>query len=176
MCLYGFDPIIADEPRLLILGSMPSVTSLAKQEYYGYRHNRFWKVLQAYFDLPLNSYEDKRNCILTHHIILWDVIGSCEREGSLDSAIRKEECNDIAGLLATYPSIQRILCNGKKSYDLYQRHFAHLSQRTVIAMPSTSNANRTISEAVLFQKWFEQLDQVSLMENGDCHSFQNRIS
>ena len=53
--LIGFDPIVADEPRVLILGSMPSVTSLEKQEYYGYRHNRFWKIMSACFDMPIET-------------------------------------------------------------------------------------------------------------------------
>ncbi len=162
MRLYGFDPIIAQEPRLMILGSMPSVTSLAKQEYYGYKHNRFWKIMQAYFQRELLTYEDKKQCILTHHMILWDVIGSCEREGSLDAAIHHEECNDIVQLCQIYPSIALILCNGKKSYGLYERHFANHLSIPAIAMPSTSNANRTIKESDLFAQWFERLSLIDL--------------
>lgn len=162
MRLYGFDPIIAQEPRVMILGSMPSVTSLAKQEYYGYKHNRFWKIMQVYFQKEFLTYEDKKQCILAHHLILWDVIGSCEREGSLDSAIHHEECNDIVQLCQTYPSIALILCNGKKSYGLYERHFAKQLHIPYIAMPSTSNANRTIKESDLFAKWFAQLSLIDL--------------
>lgn len=158
--LYGFDPIIAKEPKLLILGSMPSVTSLDKQEYYGFQHNRFWKIMRAYFDAELSSYEDKKHLIQDHHMILWDVIGSCEREGSLDSAIRHEVCNDIEGLIEQYPTLSLILCNGKKSYDLYQRYFAKQIQIPCVCLPSTSNANRSISEQALFQAWFDQLDRM----------------
>ena len=89
--LKGFAPIIAKQPRVMILGSMPSVTSLEKQEYYGFAHNRFWKILHAQFGMPIATYEQKKAIILTHHMILWDVIGECEREGSLDSAIRNEK-------------------------------------------------------------------------------------
>ena len=77
--LIGFAPIIADEPRVLILGSMPSVTSLEKQEYYGYRHNRFWKIMSACFDMPIETYAQKQKIICSHHLILWDVIHACER-------------------------------------------------------------------------------------------------
>lgn len=160
MRLTGFDPIIAKEPKLLILGSMPSVTSLEKQEYYGYRHNRFWKIMHEYFQADLATYEQKQQLIRDHHMILWDVIGSCEREGSLDSAIHHEVCNDIAGLLYQYPKIQLILCNGKKSYDLYQRMFAKQLAIECVCLPSTSNANRTIKEADLYARWFAQFDRI----------------
>lgn len=154
--LKGFDPIIAKQPRVMILGSMPSVTSLDKQEYYGYKHNRFWKILHAYFAMPIDTYEQKKEIILSHHMILWDVIGECEREGSLDTAIRNEKVNPIDALLDAYPEIAIIICNGRKSYELYQKHFAHLNKQ-VIYLPSTSNANRTIKEEELFKKWMQVL-------------------
>lgn len=160
MLLQGFEPILSDHPKGLILGSMPSVTSLEKQEYYGFQHNRFWKIMQAYFHVELNNYEQKQQLIQEHSLILWDVIGSCEREGSLDSAIRNVTCNDIAGLVQRYPSISLVLCNGKKSCDLYQRHFAKQLALEYVALPSTSNANRTIKEADLYQQWFHQLDRI----------------
>lgn len=160
MSLHGFEPIIAKRPRLMILGSMPSVTSLAKQEYYGYRHNRFWPLLSTYFHVELPDYEAKRRCIRDHGIILWDVIGSCDRNGSLDSAIRNEVCNDIPGLLKQYPEISLVLCNGKKSYSLYERLMAKQTAVEYVYCPSTSNANRTITEADLFAQWFAQLDRI----------------
>jgi len=154
--ISGFLPIVSKDAKLLILGSMPSVTSLEKQEYYGFKHNRFWKIIASYFQESFSSYEDKVKCIQKNNIILWDVIATCEREGSLDSAIHHEKVNDIEHLLKQYPSIQTILCNGKKSYDLYIRHFKHLNVE-VISLPSTSNANRTIKEQDLFDVWFETL-------------------
>lgn len=154
--LKGFDPIIAKDPKVMILGSMPSVTSLEKQEYYGFKHNRFWKIMADVFACELNDYEDKKQVILNHHMILWDVIGMCERNGSLDSAIRNEVCNPIDELIHTYPTIQKVICNGRKSYDLYQKHFSFLDV-TCIYLPSTSNANRSIKEDVLFEAWRKEL-------------------
>jgi putative G/U mismatch-specific DNA glycosylase len=159
--LKGFAPIIAKQPRVMILGSMPSVTSLEKQEYYGFAHNRFWKILHAQFGMPIATYEQKKAIILTHHMILWDVIGECEREGSLDSAIRNEKVNPIDELLEAYPEISIIICNGRKSYELFQKHFAHLDKQ-VIYLPSTSNANRTIKEEALFAKWMQVLSAYDL--------------
>ena len=89
--------------------------------------------------------------------MIWDVIKSCEREGSLDSRIKAVEVNDIEALLLKYKSIQYVLCNGNKSYTLWNQYFSSL-QVTCIALPSTSNANRSIQESVLFKKWFDALD------------------
>ena len=57
--ISGFLPIVSKDAKLLILGSMPSVTSLEKQEYYGFKHNRFWKIIASYFQESFSSYEDK---------------------------------------------------------------------------------------------------------------------
>lgn len=154
--LKGLEPILSKDPKALILGSMPSVTSLDKQEYYGFKHNRFWNIMHVCFAMSIDSYEEKKDIIQTQHLILWDVIGSCEREGSLDSAIRNVVVNDIEALLEKYPQITTVLCNGKKSYDLYQRYFSHL-QVSCIYLPSTSNANRSLKEEVLIQKWVDAL-------------------
>lgn len=160
MSLSGFKPIIGIDPKCMILGSMPSVTSLAKQEYYGYRHNRFWSILAEYYQLTLADYTAKQNCIKNNHLILWDVIASCDREGSLDAAIRNVVCNDIVALADQYPSLHLILCNGKKSYELYQRYIQPQLALECVCLPSTSNANRTISNQELYQKWFEQLSRI----------------
>lgn len=160
--LKGFAPILAKEPYAIILGSMPSVTSLEKQEYYGFQHNRFWKIMNTLFDMSIQTYEQKQQIILENHLILWDVIGECEREGSLDSKIRKEKVNDIAALVANYPSLRMVICNGKKSYELYQKHFSKLSL-TCIYLPSTSNANRTIKEIDLFHAWEQGLKKAGVL-------------
>lgn len=157
--LKGFDPIIPSNPKVMILGSMPSVTSLEKQEYYGFAHNRFWKILHAVFDMPIDSYEQKKEILFQHQILLWDVIGECEREGSLDSAIRKETVNDIGGLVKVYPALHRVICNGRKAYALYQKHFSDIALPCSY-LPSTSNANRSIREEALFAQWKQ-----ALMEN-----------
>lgn len=160
--LIGFDPIIAETPYVLILGSMPSVASLEKHEYYGYRHNRFWKIMSACFQMPIDHYAQKQQIILSHHLILWDVIHACEREGSLDSSICKEIVNPIDRLVSDYPTLHTVICNGKKSESLYQKHFSQLPLRQIY-LPSTSNANRTIKEEALFDRWITALRE-SLQE------------
>ena len=41
--LQAFPPIIDEKSRVLILGSMPSVSSLEKSQYYAHPHNAFWR-------------------------------------------------------------------------------------------------------------------------------------
>ncbi|MEF9479230.1 hypothetical protein OWR28_17165 [Chryseobacterium sp. 1B4] len=62
-----------------------------------------------------------RALYLCIHFVLWDVIDSCERKGSLDSEIRNEEANQIAELLEEHPNIKAIFCNGGKSYKNLQK-------------------------------------------------------
>lgn len=73
---------------------------------------------------------------------LWDSIHQCRRKGSLDSAIREEEPNDIPGLLDTYPGIRLVAFNGSKSCDVFRKSFGfhQLEERgiTHLRLPSTS--------------------------------------
>ena len=112
--------------------------------------------------MPIDHYAEKQQIILSHHLILWDVIHACEREGSLDSSIRKEIVNPIDRLVSEYPTLHTVICNGKKSEGLYQKHFSQLPLRQIY-LPSTSNANRTIKEEALFDRWITALRE-SLQE------------
>jgi G:T/U mismatch-specific DNA glycosylase len=94
--IESFEPIASRNSKILILGSMPSVMSLSKYQYYGNPQNQFWKIVFDLFEEELvDDYEIKRNLLIENNIALWDVIKSCERDGSSDSKIRKEEINDF---------------------------------------------------------------------------------
>ena len=161
MCvLKGFEPIIGSDPKIMILGSMPSVKSLQQVEYYAHKSNRFWLIMQAIYQMPIDDYKQKQAIILHNHLLLWDVIAYCHRKGSLDSNIKDVVVNDIESLIKQYPSIQLIICNGKKSYELYQKHFKHLPL-PCICLPSTSSANRSIKETTLFDIWEKHLKNIS---------------
>ena len=101
---------------------------------------------------------DKQELLIKHGIALWDVLSSCEREGSLDSNIMNEIPNDIKGLLVQYPTIEYIIFNGGKAYQSFKKYFPELLvQKQWIKMPSTSPAY-TLKREEKRKKWRKILD------------------
>ena len=120
----SFDPVADTDSRLLILGSMPGVRSLQMQQYYGHPQNRFWPLLAAllgYQEVPA-AYADRKRMLIDNRIALWDVLGCCEREGSLDADITGERPNDLAGFLQRHPQIHTICCNGGKAAAAFKKY------------------------------------------------------
>jgi hypoxanthine-DNA glycosylase len=74
---------------------------------------------------------------------LWDVYAACERAGSLDSAIRRPQVNDLAALRARCPALQAIAHNGGESFKHASR--SALLGLPVHRLPSTSAANASWS-------------------------------
>ena len=107
MCkrIVGLDPIVFEDSRILIVGSMPSAISLKEQMYYANKNNRFWKILKEIFQT-----EDKIELLKASHIALWDICHSCIRKTSADSEIKDIEPNDIQGLLDRYKNIEKVIC------------------------------------------------------------------
>src|SRR4051812_33731173 len=144
MNIYSFPPVIDSRCRIIVLGSMPGVASLRAYQYYGNPRNYLWTILYALFGggmEPDPEYENRLSFALSHGIALWDVIATCEREGSLDSDIKQAVPNDIPGLLLLYPNITTLVCNGTKSFAELTKHFGsfpEITQRKVLRMPSTS--------------------------------------
>ena len=140
----GFDSIVFDNPRYLILGSLPSVKSLDKAEYYGHPQNRFWKILSLIYDEDIDDFDAKKEILKKHHIALWDVVKSADRDGSSDSTIRNIVPNKINEFVLKYPTIEKILCTGTLAYTLCVKHFPNLNIE-VIKLPSPSPANASFS-------------------------------
>ena len=141
--IHPLDPVWNQESRVLILGTMPSPASRSVGFYYAHPRNRFWPTLARVFDttLPMTTAE-RRDFALSHRIALWDVLASCEREGSLDSNITDEVPNPIGQLLTDYPSIRYILFNGGKAYQSFKKYFPDLLEQIAWQqMPSTSPAH-----------------------------------
>jgi len=139
--IVSLPPIIDNQSKVLILGSIPSVESLKKQEYYGNKRNHFWTILFTIFQKdPSEDYTEKLSCLKQHHIALWDVIHSCLRAGSLDSNIQKEQPNDLIDLLNQFPNIKFIGFNGGKSYEVFKKHIGLEAIHPVhfMKLPSTS--------------------------------------
>jgi len=133
----------------LILGSFPSVASLRKGQYYGHPQNQFWKLVGRVLDMPLYEmpYEERLRALLAHHIGLWDVIGKCERAGSLDSNIRNVRHNDFNRVMGIVKKLRRVCFNGKTAGKLASL-FVERGCETVI-LPSSSPANTLHFEAKL---------------------------
>jgi len=47
--IHSFEPVIDSDCDMLILGTMPGVHSLKKQQYYGNKQNLFWKIIFSMF-------------------------------------------------------------------------------------------------------------------------------
>ena len=156
--LTGLPPQVTGHTRMLVLGSFPSVTSLARQQYYAHPQNAFWPILQAIwpsspYEISADSYQNRIDWMLKKGLGLWDVYASCEREGSLDSAIRLPQVNDLAGLKRRCPSLRLIAHNGGESF----RH-AHITRALglpVYRLPSTSPANASWSFERKLAAWRE---------------------
>lgn len=162
--LVGLPPVIGPDARLLVLGSFPGVASLRAQQYYGHPQNQFWKILSALWsvDLVALAYEDRLGEVRARGLGIWDVYGACEREGSLDTAIRHAELNDFAWLLRECPGLQAIAHNGGESF----RHAKHTQALglPVHRLPSTSPANAGWSFERKLQAWREVFAASGLLD------------
>ena len=151
------------EARVMIVGSMPSVKSLADAQYYAHPRNAFWPILFDIFGVtPTDDYEAKKTLIRDNGLALWDAAQSCEREGSLDSNMRDVIYNDFAALYARCPHIHTVLCNGGTAHALFLKS-GYAGNRRVIRMPSTSPAY-TMAYARKLTIWKETLNQVLCKE------------
>ena len=136
-----------------MLGSFPSTASLAAKQYYAHPQNRFWAILGDVFgcDLRAIPYLDRIAGAKRAGIAIWDAYGACEREGSLDSAIRNPEFNDFARLLKRAPQITRACFNGATAARAVG-YLAAFGLETVV-LPSTSPANASQSYAYKLARW-----------------------
>lgn len=151
--LHPIDPVFDKDSRVLILGSFPSVKSREEGFFYGHPQNRFWKVTARVFgeEVP-KMVDEKKAFLLRNHIALWDVIGSCDIEGSSDASIRNVKVNDISHILKT-ARIKAVFLNGRKAYSLYQKYMYPDVKREGICLPSTSPANAMWSVDKLTAEW-----------------------
>lgn len=151
--LTGLAPVIAPDTRILILGSFPGAASLAAQQYYAHPRNQFWKLVGALVEEDLYGlpYAERLPRLLAHRIGLWDVLAACEREGSLDSAIRKPAANDFERLHRLCPELETVGFNGQAS-GKFSGQFEQAGYRTVV-LPSSSPAHMALDFAQKLERW-----------------------
>ena len=154
----GFPPLIDATSRILILGTMPGEASLHRQEYYGHPRNQFWRILADIFHAPVaETYPERVALLRQKRLAVWDVLQYCERQGSLDQAIRNAVPNDFRGMFKTHGNLRAIVFNGRKAHDVFER--AVLKQQGLeeiamprLLMPSTSPA-ATLPIAAKIERW-----------------------
>ncbi|MDP4181400.1 MAG: DNA-deoxyinosine glycosylase [Bacillota bacterium] len=154
--IHSFKPIVDEDCKILILGTMPGVQSLKKQEYYGNKQNAFWRIIFSLFNEEMTeNYDEKISFILEHNIALWDVLKACEREGSLDSDIKNPEPNDFHELFSNYKRIKDVFFNGGPAEKLFKKYVSKsLDAQGLIfhKLPSTSPAY-TVGFDKKFDEW-----------------------
>lgn len=150
---HPIPPVFDSNSEILILGSFPSVKSRETAFFYGHPQNRFWKVLSSVLDEDEpQTIEEKKAFLIRNHIALWDVIGSCDIEGSSDSRIRNVKVNDLDVIFGT-ADIKAVYVNGKTALKYYQRYIMPLTDRPAVCLPSTSPANAGWSTERLTEAW-----------------------
>ena len=153
MTVHPIPPVFDKDSKILILGSFPSVKSREACFFYGHPRNRFWKVVSSVYDEDIpQTTEEKRAFLLRNRIAVWDVIRSCDIEGSSDMSIRNVTPNDL-GVILGKADIRTIYVNGKTAYKYYNIYIRPVTGRPAVCLPSTSPANAAYSLDRLLTDW-----------------------
>ena len=153
MINHPIPPFYDAHSQILILGSFPSVKSREQGFFYGHPQNRFWRVMSEVFSCPIpQSVAEKKAMLLENRVALWDVIASCEIEGSADSTIGSVTPNDIGRILGEAP-ITRVFVNGKTAEKYYRKYILPALGVPAVCLPSTSPANAACHDDDLCRAW-----------------------
>lgn len=162
--IYSFPPIVDYHANRLILGSMPGIASLQAQQYYAHARNLFWPIMgELVGATPTLEYTQRIEMLQKSGIALWDVLQSCLRVGSLDSAIATDSLipNDFAAFFAQYPHIRRVYFNGTKAENCFHQHVLPSLPNLALQcsrLPSTSPAHAALSYAQKLVAWRAVMD------------------
>lgn len=139
----SFAPQVAPDTRLLILGSLPGVRSLAERQYYAHPTNQFWRLVGEVIAQPLATlpYDARLAALRVARVGLWDVIRTAERRTSSDSQIREVEAHDLAALVSTLPELKMIAFNGGTAAAIGRRQLPPSDGIALVDLPSSSAAN-----------------------------------
>ncbi len=149
---HTLSPIYDAASKILILGTMPSPKSREVGFYYGHPQNRFWRVMEALFDVSLKCPKDQAAFLHEKHIALYDVLEACDIKGASDQSIARVVPADLEPLLSQ-SQIKSIYTTGKKAYQLYERYQYPLTGLHAVSLPSTSPANCRMSLDMLCEAY-----------------------
>ena len=167
---------------MLILGSFPSAASLAAQQYYAHPQNQFWRILGAVIDQPLPAmdYPARIAAVQDAGIAIWDVYASCERAGSLDTAIRAAQPNPLgelrelalagprSGIPGRQSPLRRVCFNGRMAARRI-REVEALGFEALV-LPSTSPAHAGMRFEEKLARWRDGLADAGVQAPGTCSS------
>jgi hypoxanthine-DNA glycosylase len=156
----------------LILGTHPAKKSLREGKYFSNPCNAFFWIAGdclgfrrdfgkkidgrsmklcsdlRYGESHVIPYEQQVNVLCQHGFALWDIVASCSRKGSLDSAIKSDKPNDIRAFVKQHPTIKTIVfANGKSGLDFFNRHFKKWWETGEIIFKSSSDEFKVIKSA-----------------------------
>lgn len=159
--LQSFPPVSRSDATALILGSMPGQRSLDARQYYAHPHNAFWRIMGELTGVSAQApYAERLQALQAAHIALWDVLHSCSRKGSLDSAIEQEQPNDFAAFFARHPRITRVFFNGTKAEQSFRRFVLNRQELPLleyVRLPSTSPAHAGMRYEKKLKVWKEAI-------------------
>jgi TDG/mug DNA glycosylase family protein len=169
--IRGFPPIADDRAKLLILGSMPSKVSLARQQYYAHPRNAFWHIMGALFAAyPELAYAERKKILLQNGVAVWDVLASCRRLGSADGGIAMAsiQTNDFDAFFRSHGGITRVFFNGATAEAVYNKRILPTLSRPYAILryrrlPSTSPAFASMTLRQKIAAW-----RVILHDDSDC--------
>ena len=161
--IRSFAPVARRDARVLILGSMPGRRSLEAGQYYAHKQNAFWRIVGELLGVDAEApYAKRVQALKSARIALWDVLHSCERDGSMDSSIRRDSeiANDFRAFFRRHPGIVRVFFNGSKAEASFRRHVQPgLGPHSLrySRLPSTSPAHASIPYGRKLEAWREIL-------------------
>jgi hypoxanthine-DNA glycosylase len=156
--IKSFDPIAKESARILILGSMPGVLSLKAGQYYAHPRNAFWPIMASLFNFSAEtSYKERVAALQASGVAVWDVLHSCVRSGSLDSAIEAgtRVPNDFSAFFQNHPNIKLVGFNGaeaEKSFSKYVQPNVDVPGISFVRLPSSSPAH-TLGLEMKIEAW-----------------------
>lgn len=170
--MHSLPPIVDERSKVLILGTFPGNDSLKAKQYYNHENNLFWDIIVRIVDKSWPEirmadsldYEERISLLLEHHIALWDILESCEREGNVDSKIYNPKYNDIVDILKRFPNIEKVCFNGSLAHSYFNKYMNEtgtlLSNKLKIEEFYSTSPSSQVNSFYILKQWLIGVSQV----------------
>lgn len=161
--IKGLEPIVGEDPEILILGTFPGESSRKANQYYFDNSNRFWGIVNRVLNdnQGFVSYAAKTKCLKEHHIALWDIYETKLFTGeSSNKGIKSPTFNNLGMFLSEHPSIRRIVFNGKSepAYEIARIKYGIPRDMCVYLRQTSGSACTKLVDYL--ESWGEALTQL----------------